>query len=181
VTETLHTFVYGLHEGDHDFWYVGMTVDVDRRFAQHRTGNPHFTPDTQLHILDEVTGTPAECAEVERLWIEGLRSVGYPLVNTKRAWPWQPGRPHTDDVKRRISEATRGNTRGAANRGRVVSEEHKRNLSTALQGRVSPRKGVVVSEETRQKLRQANVGKKLSDAHRAAISTGLKARKAATA
>ena len=41
-----------------------------------------------------------------------------------------------------------------------VSEESKKKMSKRATGRVSPRKGVKLSEETKEKLRQANLGKK---------------------
>jgi hypothetical protein len=120
MPDTHHTFVYGLHEGDRAFWYVGMTSNPDRRVGQHRRSNPRFTADTQLHVLDEVTGTLDEVREVEQLWIDGLLAIGYPLVNT-----WKD-RPYTgswsDETRRRRSQAQRGTPK---------SETHKANFRAA--------------------------------------------------
>lgn len=57
-----------------------------------------------------------------------------------------------------------------------VSEESKKKMSKRATGRVSPRKGVKLSEETKEKLRQANLGKKHTDEERAKISAANKLR-----
>ncbi len=76
-------------------------------------------------------------------------------------------------------------------KGLAHSPEHRENLSKALQGRVSPRKGVVLSEETKRKVSigrsgiprkpedsaraaESNRGKKRTDEQKARISDSLK-------
>jgi len=76
-------------------------------------------------------------------------------------------------------------------KGLMHSTEHRENLSKALKGRVSPRKGVVLSEETRRKVSvgrsgiprkpedsakaaESNRGKKRTDEQKARISDSLK-------
>jgi len=157
---TLHTFVYGLHEGDFEFWYVGMTKDPATRLSRHRGCNPHATPDTQLHVLEEVTGTLDEVRPVEQEWIDGLRAAGYPLVNAEHAPPYKGGRPLGDEHRAKLRKPR--------------SAEARRHISEGQRGRPK-------SDEHRRKLSEAGRGRKLTDAHRAAISAGLKARKAATA
>lgn len=46
------------------------------------------------------------------------------------------------------------------NSGKKLSDKHKENLSRAGKGRISPRKGVHLTEETKEKIRKANLGKK---------------------
>jgi len=53
------------------------------------------------------------------------------------------------------------------------SEEQKAKWSRERKGTPSPRKGVTLSDETKEKLRIAREGKALSKTHRAAISKGL--------
>ena len=58
-----------------------------------------------------------------------------------------------------------------------MSEEHKKNISNALKGRISPRKGAVMSEETKRKIGLANSvalkGKKMSFETREKIAFAL--------
>lgn len=57
-----------------------------------------------------------------------------------------------------------------------VSKETKKKMSEKALNRISPRKGVKLSEETKEKLRQANLGKKHTDEERAKISAANKLR-----
>ncbi len=55
-----------------------------------------------------------------------------------------------------------------------MSEDHKRKLSEAKKGKPSPRKGEHLSEETKNKLRLANIGKKHTEETKKKISLALK-------
>jgi hypothetical protein len=147
MTEILHTYVYGLHDGDFQFWYVGMTKDPEHRLAKHRNRNPRFTPDTVMHIFEEVTGTLDEVQPVEQLWIDGLRAIGYPLVN-KRNIPYVPFTGHTTRTRRKLSEVMKASE---------ASREHRKRLADARRGKPSgqpaPNKGVPMPESQRAKLR----------------------------
>ena len=57
-----------------------------------------------------------------------------------------------------------------------VTNESKKKMREKALNRVSPRKGVKLSEETKEKLRQANLGKKHTDEQRAKISAANKLR-----
>jgi 5-methylcytosine-specific restriction endonuclease McrA len=100
----------------------------------------------------------------------------------------KPGRKHSDETKKKISEARKGKSNGP------MSEESKKRLSESLKGknlgkirtpeqkqaqseRQKGRPGVVHTEETKQKLRQINLGKKLgpkSEEAKNRISNALK-------
>lgn len=58
-----------------------------------------------------------------------------------------------------ISEETR-NKMKLAHIGKIISEEHKRNISLAKRGKVSPMKGKKLSEATKEKMRLAHQGNK---------------------
>jgi group I intron endonuclease len=62
------------------------------------------------------------------------------------------GIKHTEETKRKISEAHKGNQ---YNLGRKLSEDHKRKLSEAATGRTSPNKGKPMSEEQKRKISEA--------------------------
>lgn len=53
------------------------------------------------------------------------------------------------------------------------SEEQKAKWSETRKGTPSPRKGVVLSDETKEKIRLARAGKALTESHKKAISQGL--------
>lgn len=59
------------------------------------------------------------------------------------------GKKFSFDHRRKIAEA---------NKGRIYSAATRRKMSNSLKGRVSPRKGVTLSEETKAKLRAASLG-----------------------
>jgi hypothetical protein len=159
VSDVLHTFVYGLHDGDFAFWYVGMTKDPEHRINGHRLRNPRFTPDTQMHVLEEVHGTLEEVRPVEQEWIDGLRAVGYPLVNSERENPYTGPRPVTDAHRANLSVALRGKPHSpdhtakvaSARRGKPLTAEHK----AKLRGRIPWNKGVPMSEEQKAAKRAA--------------------------
>ena len=80
------------------------------------------------------------------------------------------GRTFTEDTRRKLSEAKKGENNplfgkhrsdetrikiSEAQKGRTFSEEHRRKLSEAHKGKTSPRKGVTLSEETRRKMSEA--------------------------
>jgi hypothetical protein len=53
------------------------------------------------------------------------------------------------------------------------TEEQKRKWSLMRKGTPSPRKGVILTSETKQKIRQSRVGKPLSEEHKKTISQSL--------
>ena len=167
MTDVLHTFVYGLHEGDYDFWYVGMTRQKPGyRLVQHRRCNPHATPDTQLHVLEDVTGTLEEVRPVEQEWIDGLRAVGYPLVNTERQdIPYNGYIP--DAVRQRMSVSHRGKKHPPEVRAKIgrsgeanpaKRDDVRAKISAAGRGRVPWNKGgAQLTDETKAKMRAAQI------------------------
>lgn len=74
------------------------------------------------------------------------------------------GRKLSEEHKRKISEAAKGNKNSV---GRIVSEETRRKLSEANRGRK-------LSEETKRKVGDAARGRKLSEEHKCKISEAVK-------
>lgn len=121
------------------------------------------------------------------------------------------GRKHSEDQNEKLrlrmlgkkyalgwipSEETKEKIR-AANRGRQLSEETRKKISSGLKGRISPRKGKKCSEETRKKisentkkqwliegmkerLSEAHKGKKLSEETKKKISEQMKSSRSKT-
>lgn len=57
-----------------------------------------------------------------------------------------------------VAEKMKGNTNGTGNKGRKMSKEWLKKLSLAKLGKPSPRKGVILTEEQREKIRLAKIG-----------------------
>ena len=99
--------------------------------------------------------------------------------------PWL-GKKHKPETIKKLSESKKGNKYCV---GRVCSpkmmeifkkpktEEHKEKLSKSAMGRPSPRKGVKLSEETKQKLRDINLGKKHTEKTKLKMSDSHKGKK----
>lgn len=85
------------------------------------------------------------------------------------------GRKRSDETKRKISEAQKGNTYGCALKGKAKSEEHRRKIGEANKGRIISKEqreiiskrnkgnkyclGRKLSEETKHKIGEAHKGK----------------------
>lgn len=88
----------------------------------------------------------------------------------RAASPTTYGYKHSNETIEKIKKG---------NRGRQFSDEHKKKLSAAKIGKVSPRKGVTLTEETKHKISVSKTGncpKTLSQEHKQKIREGLKKR-----
>lgn len=162
-----------------DVFYVGIGSKARPRTFANR--NPKWksivakygSPDVEIVS----TGlTLSEAAEIEKAWIGhfGLEN----LANLTPGGDGVLGSKHTEEHKRKISEAGRGRKHSAETRkkiadahtgekhynyGKTLSDEHKRSLSDALTGRV-------VSDETRQKIAASKMGQSPTPETRRKIS-----------
>jgi len=93
--------------------------------------------------------------------------------------PWNKGRKHSEEFRRKLSEAHRGLQSGKNHPmfGKHHSEGTKRKISEALKGKDNHQLGRHHSEETKQKLREANLGKKVSEETRRKLSLANKGKK----
>jgi hypothetical protein len=94
---------------------------------------------------------------------------------------------HSEETRRKIGEAQKGNTHslgkttseetkrkiGEAQKGKILSEEHKRKISEAQKGNTN-NLGKTTSEETKQKISEAKKGQILSEEHKRKISEAKK-------
>ena len=71
------------------------------------------------------------------------------------------GMHHTEETKRKISEAQRGEN--GNNYGKHLSSETKHKISQKLKGRVSPMKGRTLSLETKEKMSKSRTGLKRTE------------------
>ena len=119
-----------------------------------------------------------ETNKAERSWIAEYRSRGKAEYNISDGGDGSAGFHHTEETKRRLSEAKKGKPKSdetrrklsESHKGKQASEETKRKLSEV-------HKGNHPSEETRQKMSEAQKGKHKSEEWRRKISEAHKGRK----
>lgn len=125
---------------------LGMRIDGGQLCNLHPGGNGGrpsviWTEASKQKLRDSMIG---------RRWsLESRQKMSETMMGNKRLL----GHTHTNETKLKIS---------IAGKGRILSEEARINISMAkkgsknpMYGKPSPRKGVVVSEETRRKLSEA--------------------------
>ena len=141
-------------------FYIGSAVNIKIRWANHRSKlgankhvNRHLQNSWNKHGEDSFTFEVLECCEKERL----IEREQFYIDNEKPAYNILPtagsplGVKHTDESKRKISEA---------HKGVPFSEEHKRKLSEAKMGNQNCL-GVKHTDETKRKISEAKMGNRL--------------------
>lgn len=159
--------------------YVGSTVNIKRRWTEHKTRmttrrHPaihltncwhaygaaafEFSILEECNIADEVTRK-----EREDYWMSALK----PVFNVAPVAGSILGMKRSPEVRARMSAAQKGRPSklkgrkrspeacaaiSAGKMGKTHSESHRANLSAALKGRKSPREGVTLSDETKAKI-----------------------------
>lgn len=178
--------------------YIGSAVNLKKRYRDHlsslRQGqhrNRHLQAAFDKHgesafafsVLEHIERSLL--IEREQYFFDTL-SPEYNIAPTAGN---SLGRYHSEETKRKMSEAMRGELShwygkhhykeskrkiSEANRGRQLSTEHRRKLSVAWSGERNPLYGKSPSAETRRKISDANRGRhhteqakrKMSEAHK---------------
>lgn len=152
--------------------YIGMSIDIQSRWEDHvsprslrrnhtlaKAFRKYGIEAFMFCVLEECQET--DLAERERYWI----SKWSPEYNMTEGGDGQWGRLLSEKSRQQIAEKLRI-------RWNLKTPEQKAQfIRHNLRG---PRKGHSVSLETREKLRLANIGKRLSEEHRLKISIGNK-------
>lgn len=143
-------------------------------------------------FLIQYCSSKEETNKAEKFWIAEYRSRGKAEYNIADGGYGSAGFHHTEETKRRLSEANKGKPKSdetkrklsEAHKGKQVSEETKRKLSEAHKGNhpseetsqkmSEARKGKHKSEEWRRKVSEAQKGRKLSEEHRRKLSEAHK-------
>lgn len=163
-------FIYTLADPrTHEVRYVGKAFDLKKRFSIHVCDK---TPThrgrwirhlrsvglrPEMEVLETVIDyDDTAWPEAEKFWISNLRFLGCRLTNADSGG--LSGKRQSLETKQKI---------GAANRGRVHSEEIRRHMSES-------HVGFVVPKERREKISLAMAGKKKSEATRARMRLAQK-------
>lgn len=167
---------YGLRKADEDgYRYVGQTKKgISTRGYQHLWSAKQENPSYEVHqwiasvgfdvvcdVLEQME--PGETDELDQLevkWIAELRKQGHDLLNQTDGGPGTKGFVIPEAQRREHSERMSGP--GNPRWGVVLSEETRERISSALVGRTP-------TEETRRRLSEAQSGKTLSEEHKAKI------------
>lgn len=179
------TFIYALLDPrTGEIRYVGKADNPEKRLLDHlrqcNYGETHRARWLRslivdglrplLEVIDEVADTEWEAAECA--YIAFYKECGHPLVNATPGGESPGGgkdhplygKPRPSATRTKISAALKGKCQGP------LSAAHRAKISMA-------RKGLVVSEVTRAKLRAANTGWKPSPEQRAKLVAALIGRK----
>lgn len=79
-------------------------------------------------------------------------------------------RCHSKETKQKMSVSHKGNKSAL---GYTHTDEAKRKISNAMKGQTSPNKGKACADDTKQKISISNTGKKFTNDHRQKISKAL--------
>ena len=164
IYKTTNLFNGKIYVGQHkaskfDNTYFGSGVRITNLFKKYGTEN------FKCEILQECDSED-ELNQQEQFWIEKLnatdRNIGYNLMSGGYK---VRGIKHSPETIAKISKSRTGIIPDRLYQPQ--SEENKRKISETLKEYYkthdNPRKGVHLSDETKEKLRIANVGKKYSE------------------
>jgi len=173
--------------------YIGSAIDVKNRWGQHRHGlrqNKHYSTKLQRHYnkygeFDLMFSIIEPCLPEFLTIREDTYLHPLPYFNTCKIAGSQLGFKHSDETKEIIRESSKGNINKKGShlseetkillreakkkqispwpKGSHHSEETKKYWSEIRKGRASPRKGVHLSQEIRDKIGKSRKGKKDSD------------------
>lgn len=145
--------------------YIGKTVkSLDSRLKRHLSNYYLQTSTRKINWIKSLKkkGLKPTIQEVdvvetkdwewaERYWIAQFKEWGFDLTNTTEGGGGYGCFGLSEDIGRKISEAKKGVK---------FSEEHKKNMGLARMGSKNPLFGKHHSKETKEKMRQAALGRK---------------------
>lgn len=174
-------YIYGLIDPTtKELRYIGKSISPTSRLRKHiserhvhdshkdrwirKLVNANIKP--ELMIVDIVSED--EWAFWEIFYISYFNDLGVRLTNGTIGGDQPPstkGRKHTEESKRKMSEAKKGKKIPWLNNEKERTQEHKDNLSKSLKGRVSVNKGKTFSDEYRKKLSDTHIGLYVGEKH----------------
>ena len=190
--------IYALVEkGSREIRYVGQTVNPFRqRLSAHKReakrGEPGYKnnwirsigPDNlDGFVLEDIPTSDRDLLDFrEQFWIAAVREAGYCLVNRTDGGTGKTflGMVHTEEQKRKWSEARKGNITGPLNPnygkfgeahpsyGRKLSDETKAQLSEQKKGAKNPNYGKIYTDEERKAMSEKTKGRPMPSSRKSA-------------
>lgn len=173
--------------------YVGQTSQPIEARWKHGTGYKSCVAlnkaiqkygwDNFTHEILAVCDTGEEADELEKKFIQEYNCIvpnGYNIdrggnankimgEETKRKiGDANRGRVHSEDVRKRMSDGGKGRVPWNKGKTGVYTDETRAAMAAGMKGRQSPRNGVKLSDETKEKLSAAHKGKPWSEERRKA-------------
>jgi group I intron endonuclease len=170
--------IYRIFNTDNGVTYIGGSVDIRVRWLTHlrnlRNGTHHSVKLQRAYNKYGVNCFEHEIIEVcdvgelilrEQFYMDkhGSYTNGYNC--TPIAGSTMLGRTHTDETKKKMSEASLGVKK---------TKEARKNMSIASKKRTEKGPIMIYSDERNKKISDALMGRKLSDEHRKKISENRK-------
>ena len=157
--------IYGLHLGDYDFRYIGMSTKHKRRYSDHlkdaKGGKGYAIHDwIRKHGAENIQMTVIETFDEETIGLIEEREI-FHIAQARAYYGKNLNMTSGGEGVKGISPEGRARM-VAAITGRIHSPEEKAKRSASMRGRP-------VSAETREKIAAAQRGRKLSEEHKAKI------------
>jgi hypothetical protein len=157
-----YTYAYLREDGTP--YYIGKG-NGRRAYQKQKWHNPPKNKSRIIFLKQNLTEEEAFKHEIYMIAVFGRKNLGAGILrNRTNGGEGVSGLVHTDESKKKMSKASKGNSHF---KGKKHTEESKRKNSEA-------HKGKILSEEHRRKVGEAFKGKILSEEHKRKISEGKK-------
>jgi len=160
-------YTYAYLREDRTPYYIGKG-NGRRAYQKQKWHNPPKNKSRIIFLKQNLTEEEAFKHEIYMIAVFGRKNLGTGILrNRTNGGEGVSGLVHTDESKKKMSKASKGNSHF---KGKKHTEESKRKNSEA-------HKGKILSEEHRRKVGESFKGKILSEEHKRRISEGKKGKK----
>lgn len=172
--------IYGIQNTENSKWYVGQSVDVEKRITDHfralekgshknrhlqNAFNRYGRDSFQVHILQTCNREDLERLEIQWISEKDAYTNGYnKTTGGEGVHDWVP----STEYRNKMSEKYSGE--GNPYYGRKHSEETRKKLRESHKGKRHGNYGKHLPEETRRKIGKAHKGKLVSEETRRKLS-----------